>query len=274
MTGPIEVEVAKAKVLAVYPNAFAVKSNGWLWTVYPDSSSGCLNGADDSSESEGSAWIDAASRLPARVEPAKHEFMPFRGGVCEKCGRERNNYKYHPEPSPELRSQYECESSMVEDLEAFASAGENVKRPTPQGGNYRPHYPKRAADAYMDTLESKCDAALKDNARLTEDVNDWRNKALDIAESRQKILAALALRDECLLQRERDLDHIRCQLMDANAKIADLEHQIRVIQMNSADNYAASENRTHKAEAERDEITEKVTALIAQLTPLIIPEAK
>jgi hypothetical protein len=74
-----------------------------------------------------------------------------------------------------------------------------------------------------------------------------------------------------LYQRECDLDSLQCR---ANTKIAELEHQIRVIQMNSADNYAAAENRTHKVEAERDELAEKVTALIAQLAPLMIPEAR
>lgn len=77
-----------------------------------------------------------------------------------------------------------------------------------------------------------------------------------------------------LLQRERDLDAMRCQLMDANRKIAELEQQIRVIQMNSADNYAAAENRTHKVEAERDDLTERVNKLIETLTAIVISEAR
>jgi hypothetical protein len=31
----------------------------------------------------------------------------------------------------------------------------SIARPTPQGGDYRPHYRKRDADAYMDWLEAE-----------------------------------------------------------------------------------------------------------------------
>jgi hypothetical protein len=39
---------------------------------------------------------------------------------------------------------------------------DKVQRPKPQGGDYRPHYRKREADAYMDQVETELD-----NYRLT-----------------------------------------------------------------------------------------------------------
>lgn len=192
--------------------------------------------------------------------------------------------------------------------------GEDVKLPVLQG----------PTETIWDALQRHREllrAALKENARLAANpkVGDcvicgtsiWSNQPrIDIGagffhpmcDLNRKLKEAEALRDERLLQRERDLYHIRCQLMDANAKIAELEHGIQVIQFNSANNAAAADIALHKAEeerdqalsdkdawrqlskefqerlhevkAERDELSNKVIALIAQLTPLIIPEAK
>lgn len=50
----------------------------------------------------------------------------------------------------------------MERSERIEMMADRVQRPKPQGGDYRPHYRKREADAYMDYLEIQLD-----NYRLT-----------------------------------------------------------------------------------------------------------
>lgn len=68
-----EAEQAKEKVLAVHPCAF-LSAKGTVWSE---------RGA--AKVRLGKSWLDAASRLPARLEAAKPMQRPSEESVCKNC---------------------------------------------------------------------------------------------------------------------------------------------------------------------------------------------
>lgn len=79
-----------------------------------------------------------------------------------------------------------CESTPPEPV----ATREGVKRPTVQGGDYRPHYRKREADAYMDSLESQLKEKEERVGQLTRALRDILNRGRYGSNRREAVVPA------------------------------------------------------------------------------------
>lgn len=110
-------EACRAAVLDMWPTAYPVRCWIGCWHILRnladrDGLSKKENNGTIASEAD--AWIDAYERLRADHTETRHEFMPFRNGVCEKCGRERNDYQYHLESCADQVARLEARVKELE----------------------------------------------------------------------------------------------------------------------------------------------------------------
>lgn len=223
----------KEKVLAVWPDAVCRFQAVRGFQSHPEDFK-ILAGNIGTGPNEESAWADAASRLPksptVEASPQDRCQWSLLGvGQCRKQAEHEGAHAYAPAPTVEAEAgaaqdvdplsiacplckreagqrcyekhfgvyEFTHHNARIEAAKAAPPAicAEPPQRPTPQGGDYRPHYNKREADKYMTAIESEVATvrgALKRTVKVIEELYPLNSCDPEHAHEFQAVHSALA----------------------------------------------------------------------------------